>query len=81
MASMSTWVKTRTNVVVSVDGRIALTSDNGNNGASDGLPDTVSVIDLEANPPVVINQIQVGVTCSRGTGGEPGRKISPPWAS
>lgn len=48
------------NVVVSVDGRIALTSDNGNNGASDGLPDTVSVIDLEANPPVLLNQIQVG---------------------
>jgi DNA-binding beta-propeller fold protein YncE len=48
------------NVVVSVDGRIALTSDSGNNGASDGQPDTVSVIDLEANPPVLVNQIQVG---------------------
>jgi DNA-binding beta-propeller fold protein YncE len=48
------------NVVVSIDGRIALTADSGNNGASDGLPDTVSVIDLEANPPVLLNQIQVG---------------------
>jgi DNA-binding beta-propeller fold protein YncE len=48
------------NVVVSIDGRIALTSDSGNNGASDGQPDTVSVIDLEASPPVLLNQIQVG---------------------
>ena len=48
------------NIVVSVDGRIALTSDSGNNGASDGISDTVSVIDLEANPPVRIAQIDVG---------------------
>jgi DNA-binding beta-propeller fold protein YncE len=48
------------NVAVSVDGRIALTADNGDNGAADGLPDTVSVIDLEANPPVRQAQIEVG---------------------
>jgi DNA-binding beta-propeller fold protein YncE len=48
------------NVVVSVDGRIALTADSGSNGASDGNPDTVSVIDLEASPPVRIAQIEVG---------------------
>jgi DNA-binding beta-propeller fold protein YncE len=48
------------NIVVSADGRIALTADNGNNGAADGVPDTVSVIDLEANPPVRLAQIEVG---------------------
>jgi DNA-binding beta-propeller fold protein YncE len=48
------------NVVVSPDGRIALTSDSGMNGASDGMPDTVSVIDLEADPPVLSTQITVG---------------------
>ena len=48
------------NVVVSPDGRIALTADNGNNGAADGIDDTVSVIDLEANPPVRSAQITVG---------------------
>ena len=42
------------NVVVSVDGRIALTSDSSSNGASDGLPDYGQlIIDLEANPPVL----------------------------
>jgi DNA-binding beta-propeller fold protein YncE len=48
------------NVVVSADGRIALTADNGNNGAADGVLDTVSVIDLEATPPVRLAQIEVG---------------------
>ena len=38
------------NVVVTPNGKIALTSDNGNSGASDGNVDTTSVIDLEANP-------------------------------
>ena len=38
------------NVAVTPDGKIALTSDNGNAGASDGSVDTVSVIDLEAQP-------------------------------
>jgi DNA-binding beta-propeller fold protein YncE len=48
------------NVAVSPDGRIALTADNGSNGAADGIDDTVSVIDLEANPPVRTTQITVG---------------------
>jgi hypothetical protein len=36
------------NVVVAPSGKIALTADNGNSGASDGSVDSVSVIDLEA---------------------------------
>jgi DNA-binding beta-propeller fold protein YncE len=48
------------NVVVSPDGKLALTADNGSGGGSDGSVDTVSVIDLEANPPRVINRVTVG---------------------
>ena len=47
------------NVVISPDGKLALTADNGNNGASDGNIDAVSVIDLEANPVRVIDHIAV----------------------
>ncbi|WP_244471006.1 YncE family protein [Microvirga massiliensis] len=48
------------NVVVAPSGRIALTADNGNAGASDGSVDTVSVIDLEANPPRITDRVVVG---------------------
>jgi DNA-binding beta-propeller fold protein YncE len=48
------------NVDVTPDGKLALTSDNGNSGAADGQVDTVSVIDLEANPPRVIDKVVVG---------------------
>ncbi len=48
------------NVVVSPNGKIALTSDNGASGSSDGSVDTTSVIDLEANPPRVIDRVVVG---------------------
>lgn len=48
------------NVAVSPDGRIALTADNGFMGSSDGNVDTVSVIDLEANPPRVVDRVVVG---------------------
>ncbi len=37
-----------------------LTSDNGYSGASDGSIDTTSVIDLEANPPRIIDRVVVG---------------------
>src|SRR5439155_24186383 len=47
------------NVVISPNGKLALTADNGNNGASDGNIDAVSVIDLEANPARVIDHIAV----------------------
>lgn len=48
------------NVDVTPDGKLALTADNGNAGAADGNVDTVSVIDLEANPPRVIDRVVVG---------------------
>ena len=48
------------NVVVSPDGRVALTADNGNAGASDGSVDTVSVVDLKAQPPRIIDRVVVG---------------------
>ncbi len=48
------------NINVTPNGKIALTADNGNSGRSDGHIDTVSVIDLEANPPRVIDRVVVG---------------------
>lgn len=48
------------NVAVSPNGKLALTADNGFSGASDGSVDTVSVADLEANPPRIIDRVVVG---------------------
>jgi DNA-binding beta-propeller fold protein YncE len=48
------------NIAVSPDGKLALTADNGAGGGSDGNVDTVSVIDLEANPPRVIDRVTIG---------------------
>jgi DNA-binding beta-propeller fold protein YncE len=48
------------NVEVTPNGQIALTSDNGAAGSSDGSVDTMSVIDLEAKPPRVIDRVVVG---------------------
>ena len=48
------------NVVITPNGKLALTADNGNGGGSDGNVDTVSVIDLEANPVRVIDHVTVG---------------------
>src|SRR5579862_6266740 len=48
------------NVVVTPDSKLALTSDNGGAGSSDGRVDTTSVIDLEANPPRIIDRVVVG---------------------
>lgn len=48
------------NVAAAPGGKIALTSDNGNAGASDGSVDTTSVINLEANPPRIIDRVVVG---------------------
>jgi DNA-binding beta-propeller fold protein YncE len=47
------------NIAMAPGGAIALTADNGNNGSSDGNVDTVSVIDLTANPVRVIDHITV----------------------
>ncbi len=48
------------NVDVTPNGAIALVADNGFSGGSDGNVDTVSVIDLEATPPRVIDRVVVG---------------------
>jgi DNA-binding beta-propeller fold protein YncE len=48
------------NVVVTPNSRLALTSDNGGSGSSDGSVDTTSVIDLEASPPRIIDRVVVG---------------------
>jgi DNA-binding beta-propeller fold protein YncE len=48
------------NVVVTPNGKLALTSDNGGAGSSDGSVDTASVIDLAANPPRIIDRVVVG---------------------
>jgi DNA-binding beta-propeller fold protein YncE len=48
------------NLDITPDGKLALTADNGNAGAADGHVDTVTVIDLEMNPPRVIDKVVVG---------------------
>jgi DNA-binding beta-propeller fold protein YncE len=48
------------NIAVTPDGKLALTADTGNGGSSDGNVDTVSVIDLEADPSRVIDHVTVG---------------------
>jgi DNA-binding beta-propeller fold protein YncE len=48
------------NVAVAPGGRIALSADSGNPAGSDGSVDTVSVIDLEAMPPRIIDRVVVG---------------------
>ncbi len=48
------------NVDITPNGKLAITADNGNAGGSDGHIDTVSVIDLEASPPRVIDRVVVG---------------------
>jgi DNA-binding beta-propeller fold protein YncE len=48
------------NAVVTPNGKLALTADNGGAGSSDGNVDTTSVIDLEANPPRIIDRVVVG---------------------
>jgi DNA-binding beta-propeller fold protein YncE len=48
------------NVAVAPNGKIALSADNGQAGSSDGSVDTLSVIDLEATPPRIIDRVVVG---------------------
>src|SRR5205085_7073888 len=43
------------NIGITPNGKLAITVDNGAGGGSDGNVDCVSVIDLEANPPRVID--------------------------
>jgi DNA-binding beta-propeller fold protein YncE len=48
------------NLGVTVDGKLVLTPDNGASGRSDGHADTVTVVDVEANPPRVIDKVVIG---------------------
>jgi DNA-binding beta-propeller fold protein YncE len=48
------------NVDIVASGKIALVANNGGGGYADGNADTVSIIDLEQNPPRVIDHIVVG---------------------
>jgi DNA-binding beta-propeller fold protein YncE len=48
------------NIVVSPDGKLAITADNGGGGSSDGSLDAVTVIDLEGAHPHGIAHITVG---------------------
>jgi len=48
------------NLGITPNGKLALTANNGASGSADGNVDTVSVIDLEATPPRVIDQVVVG---------------------
>jgi DNA-binding beta-propeller fold protein YncE len=47
------------NVAITPNGKLGLTADNGNSGAADGQVDTVSVIDMEANPIRVVDKAVV----------------------
>jgi DNA-binding beta-propeller fold protein YncE len=48
------------NIDVTPDGKIGISADNGNSGTPDGHVDTVSIIDLEQQPPRVIDRVVVG---------------------
>jgi len=48
------------NLGITPNGKLALTANNGNSGSADGNVDTIGVIDLEATPPRVIDQVVVG---------------------
>ncbi len=48
------------NLGITPNGKLALTANNGNLGSADGNIDTVGVIDLEATPPRLIDQVVVG---------------------
>ncbi len=48
------------NVQITPDGKLGIAGNNGSAGASDGQVDTVSIIDLEAKPPRVVDHVVVG---------------------
>ena len=48
------------NLGIAPNGKLAMTANNGASGSADGNIDTVSVIDLDASPPRVIDQVVVG---------------------
>ena len=48
------------NIGITPDGRIGISADNGASGSPDGHVDTISVIDMEANPVRVIDRVTIG---------------------
>lgn len=48
------------NADISPDGRLAIVANTGNNGRSDGNIDSITVIDLQHNPPRVIDHLAAG---------------------
>ncbi len=48
------------NIAVTPNGKMAITADNGAGGGSDGNVDAVSIIDLEADPPRIIDHVVIG---------------------
>ena len=47
------------NVQITFDGHFALTANQGNNGVGDGGVGSISVIDLTANPPRLVDYVAV----------------------
>ena len=48
------------NADITPDGRLAIVTNTGNNGRSDGNIDSITVIDLQHNPPRVIDHLAAG---------------------
>ncbi len=48
------------NVQITPDGKLGLVNNNGAGGEADGQVDTVAVIDMEMNPPRVVDHVVVG---------------------
>lgn len=48
------------NADITPDGRLAIVANTGNNGRSDGNIDSITVIDLQHNPPHVIDHLAAG---------------------
>jgi DNA-binding beta-propeller fold protein YncE len=48
------------NADITPDGRLAIVANTGNNGRSDGNIDSITVIDLQHNPPRVIDHLAAG---------------------
>ncbi|HET7594607.1 MAG TPA: YncE family protein [Stellaceae bacterium] len=48
------------NVAITPNGKLAIAGNNGGSGSSDGQIDTAAIIDMQADPPRVIDQVVVG---------------------
>jgi DNA-binding beta-propeller fold protein YncE len=48
------------NVAITPNGKLAIAGNNGGSGSADGQIDTAAIIDMEADPPRVIDQVVVG---------------------